>query len=211
MSDNQLHGQIQQFKRIRARSRLVFLILVTLILVTTLSILLLNRAKTKKAEAEAKANRQSLAQLEMEAELASEMRTDRPLNSTEIMHRLAGEKQRRVIGIALDLHNQKPHIPYKWGGKSPTTGFDSSGFVAWTLNKAGLLDRPESYWSGALRQKLKSIPIDQRQPGDVLFYEGGPCMFFLGGPHNLSLGSLPGGLATGDLDRTRKPIAVGRY
>ena len=60
--------------------------------------------------------------------------------------------------------------PYVWGGSSPSTSFDCSGFVSWVINNCG------NGWSvGRLGAKgLKGIcdiiPPDQAKPGDLIFF-----------------------------------------
>jgi len=133
--------------------------------------------------------------------------TERKLPEATILASVSG-KQREVIRQALDLYHRRPQ--YKWGGKNPTDGFDSSGFVAYVLSKAGIVDDPASYWSGKLRATLQ--PASQAQPGDIIFYSSGACMIYLG--NNLSIGMLPGGIATGSLDAPTSGFTrqgVGRY
>lgn len=62
-------------------------------------------------------------------------------------------------------------MPYVWGGKSPRTGFDCSGFVCWVLNHCG------NGWSvGTKRAKelcrmCTYVSPDQARPGDLVFFE----------------------------------------
>jgi hypothetical protein len=56
--------------------------------------------------------------------------------------------------------------PYVWGGKSPTTGFDCSGFVAWQYNQLGLTIR--SYTDHIYDD---TIPCSDPGPGDIVLYE----------------------------------------
>ena len=58
--------------------------------------------------------------------------------------------------------------PYVWGGSSPATSFDCSGFVSWVINHSG--------WNvGRLgAQGLYNIctPTSNPQPGDLVFFKG---------------------------------------
>ena len=58
--------------------------------------------------------------------------------------------------------------PYVWGGSSPATSFDCSGFVSWVINHSG--------WDvGRLgAQGLYNIctPTGAPRPGDLVFFEG---------------------------------------
>ncbi|MFP7461703.1 lysozyme family protein, partial [Niallia circulans] len=58
---------------------------------------------------------------------------------------------------------------YVWGGKSPSTGFDCSGFVSWGLKQIGI-----NLPSYALSQYEQTKPIDPKdaQPGDLIFFKG---------------------------------------
>jgi len=58
--------------------------------------------------------------------------------------------------------------PYKFGGTSPDTGFDCSGFVRYVFQQAANLTLPHG--ARALSQIGKVIPMDQLQPGDLVFY-----------------------------------------
>jgi len=58
--------------------------------------------------------------------------------------------------------------PYKFGGISPETGFDCSGFVRYVFSQAANLTLPHG--ARAISQLGKSIPVDQLQPGDLVFF-----------------------------------------
>lgn len=58
--------------------------------------------------------------------------------------------------------------PYKFGGNSPETGFDCSGFVRYVFSQAANLTLPHG--ARAISQLGKSIPVDQLQPGDLVFF-----------------------------------------
>ena len=79
---------------------------------------------------------------------------------------LTDEKFRRMITEA----EKYLGMPYVWGGSSPSTSFDCSGFVSWVINHSG------NGWSvGRLGAKgLKNIcdiiPPDQAKPGDLIFF-----------------------------------------
>jgi cell wall-associated NlpC family hydrolase len=60
-------------------------------------------------------------------------------------------------------------VPYRWGGESPTTGFDCSGLVRWAYGLVGV-DLPHS--SYALYGEGRQIPTSRMAPGDILFFEG---------------------------------------
>lgn len=57
--------------------------------------------------------------------------------------------------------------PYVSGGESPGEGFDCSGLVYYVYKKQGLT-LPRDTWS--LAHKLPAVQLDQRQPGDLVFF-----------------------------------------
>jgi cell wall-associated NlpC family hydrolase len=59
-------------------------------------------------------------------------------------------------------------VKYKFGGNSPETGFDCSGFVRYVFKQAANVSLPHG--ARAISQLGQSIPIDQLQPGDLVFY-----------------------------------------
>lgn len=58
--------------------------------------------------------------------------------------------------------------PYVWGGSSPSTSFDCSGFVSWVLNHSG--------WNvgrlGAQGLYDYCTPVREPRPGDLVFFKG---------------------------------------
>lgn len=60
--------------------------------------------------------------------------------------------------------------PYVWGGSTPATSFDCSGFVCWVVNHSG--------WSvgrttaEGLRQLCVRVSPEEARPGDLIFFEG---------------------------------------
>ena len=211
MVNSELEKNLLEFRRRQRRVSFAVVGVVLIVLGATIAMLALSHIRTRHAEQIAQEQKAQLRELAEATHLRWDMRTERPLNRTEVLAALPGDLQKKVISTAIDLYEHQPPISYTWGGKSPSTGFDSSGFVAYALSQAGLPVNPATFWSGRLRQYLKPIRVDERRPGDVIFYPGGTCMFYLGGPDDLSLGAIPGGIATGRFDRFATPDAAGRY
>ena len=59
-------------------------------------------------------------------------------------------------------------IQYKYGGKSPETGFDCSGFVRYVFSQATNLTLPPT--ARAIAQIGKTVKKDDLQPGDLVFF-----------------------------------------
>ncbi|MEM7549672.1 MAG: NlpC/P60 family protein [Bacteroidota bacterium] len=95
------------------------------------------------------------------------------------------------VKLAVELMNKTPEIPFKWAGKSEE-GFDSSGFIAYILSKTKNISDYKSYWSGKLKE-VYGIKTDSRiSEGDIVFYESGVCMFYMG--EDKCIGMVPGGI-----------------
>ena len=60
--------------------------------------------------------------------------------------------------------------PYVWGGSSPETGFDCSGYVCWVLNQSGW-DVGRTTANGLWQQSAK-VSEHEAKPGDLVFFQG---------------------------------------
>jgi len=60
-------------------------------------------------------------------------------------------------------------FPYVWGGSSPSTSFDCSGFVSYVLTNSGLCDTGRL---GAQGLYNISTPVSEPRPGDLVFFVG---------------------------------------
>lgn len=60
-------------------------------------------------------------------------------------------------------------VPYRWGGESPSSGFDCSGLVRWAYGRVGVELPHNSY---ALYSEGRRVAETRLEPGDVLFFEG---------------------------------------
>ena len=91
----------------------------------------------------------------------------RPKNDKEA--EALGKLSVEIVGKEHDMNYKKVlRYPYVWGGSSPATSFDCSGFVSWVINHSG--------WDvGRLgAQGLYNIctPTSAPRPGDLVFFEG---------------------------------------
>jgi cell wall-associated NlpC family hydrolase len=80
-----------------------------------------------------------------------------------------------VVGIAMRYLG----VPYRWGGASPSTGFDCSGFVMYVFAQVGISLPHSSY---AMMGMGTPVSMSQLQPGDLVFFTGGSHMgIYIGG------------------------------
>ncbi len=61
--------------------------------------------------------------------------------------------------------------PYVWGGSSPATSFDCSGFVSWVLTNTGVCNTGRLGAQG-LYNISTPISSENAQPGDLIFFVG---------------------------------------
>ena len=74
------------------------------------------------------------------------------------------EKAQEILINAMSLTG----IKYTYGGKSPETVFDCSGFVRYVFSQAANLTLPPT--ARAISQIGKTIKKDELQPGDLVFF-----------------------------------------
>lgn len=68
-----------------------------------------------------------------------------------------------VVALAYSLIG----TPYVWGGGSPSSGFDCSGFTSYVWGQNG---RPLPHSAAAQYGMTRRIPMSALQPGDLVFY-----------------------------------------
>ena len=62
--------------------------------------------------------------------------------------------------------------PYVWGGSSPSTSFDCSGFVSYVLNHCGNGWSMGRQTANGLRGKCTAVSPSEAKPGDLIFFQG---------------------------------------
>ncbi len=61
--------------------------------------------------------------------------------------------------------------PYVWGGSSPSTSFDCSGFVSWVINNCGNGWNVGRLGAEGLRQICAPVKPSDAKPGDLIFFQ----------------------------------------
>ncbi len=94
--------------------------------------------------------------------------------SQEVLHydipgeALTDEKFRRMITEA----EKYLGYPYVWGGSSPSTSFDCSGFVSWVINHCGNGWSVGRKTANGLKNICTIIQRSEARPGDLIFFQG---------------------------------------
>ena len=63
-------------------------------------------------------------------------------------------------------------FPYVWGGSSPSTSFDCSGFVCWVINNCGNGWNVGRTTANGLRSHCAYVSPEEAKPGDLIFFQG---------------------------------------
>ena len=72
------------------------------------------------------------------------------------------------------IHEAEKYLgyPYVWGGSSPSTSFDCSGFVCWVINHCGNGWNVGRTTAEGLRQMCSYVDPSEAKPGDIIFFQG---------------------------------------
>jgi cell wall-associated NlpC family hydrolase len=94
-------------------------------------------------------------------------------------------------------------IQYRYGGTSPDTGFDCSGFVRYVFSEAASIALPHN--ARAISQVGKMISAEELQPGDLVFFNTMKSAFshvgiYLGNNRFIHAPSSGGGVHIVDMD-----------
>ena len=81
----------------------------------------------------------------------------------------------QVVAIAMRYLG----VPYKWGGASPTTGFDCSGLTMYVFAQIGV---SLPHYAAAQYGLGRAVSKSELQPGDLVFFRGlGHMGMYIGG------------------------------
>lgn len=72
------------------------------------------------------------------------------------------------------LHEAERYLgyPYVWGGSSPSTSFDCSGFVSYVINNCGNGWNVGRQTANGLKHCCSIIRPEEAKPGDLVFFQG---------------------------------------
>ncbi len=75
------------------------------------------------------------------------------------------------VAVLIEEAMKYLNYPYKWGGSSPETSFDCSGFVSWCLNASGYADVGRQTAQGLCNMSHR-VSAEDARPGDLIFFTG---------------------------------------
>ena len=148
-----------------------------------------NAAKVEQSLAAARAERDEMALLVVA--VRQNPNTGKDIRDPALPASITG-KRREAIVAAFALKQEK--VPFKWAGKKKEDGLDSATFAATALAQAGVIERPEAVTATSLQGQLKVGTEGEPQPADLLFFDGGNVLLYLGG--DKAVGMLPEGPVT---------------
>ncbi len=72
------------------------------------------------------------------------------------------------------IHEAEKYLgyPYVWGGSSPNTSFDCSGFVSYVINNCGNGWNVGRQTANGLKNLCTTISSSEAKPGDLVFFQG---------------------------------------
>ena len=121
---------------------------------------------TEDLNASLEANNAEIEQLDLQ--IAEAQATQTRLESEK--QKIAGELYKQTYGGKIEEEGKKYlGYPYVWGGSTPETSFDCSGFVCWVLNHSGVYKIGRTTAQGIYDQCV-AINKEDAQPGDIIFF-----------------------------------------
>jgi len=148
-----------------------------------------NAAKVEQSLAAVRAERDELAQLVVA--VRQNPNTGKDIKDPALAASITG-KRRDALTAAFALKQGK--VPFKWAGKNMDEGLDSATFAAKVLAPVGVIANPDAVTAKSLQNQFGFGTEGEPQPGDLLFFDGGNVMLYLGGDN--AVGMLPEGPVT---------------
>jgi peptidoglycan DL-endopeptidase CwlO len=102
---------------------------------------------------------------QLAAQATSQQSYDTAVVVPEYDPNLPGPRYSHVVGIAL----QYLGVPYVWGGSSPSTGFDCSGFIMYVFAQVGV---SLPHHAASQYNYGTPVPFEQIAAGDLVFFSG---------------------------------------
>ncbi|MDS0856504.1 C40 family peptidase [Burkholderia pseudomultivorans] len=85
-----------------------------------------------------------------------------PANFPKFVDHSVGQEEISIQAMSL------VGVPYRWGGNTPTSGFDCSGLVRYVIGRAADVNLPRT--TADMSSHGVSIDPDQIAPGDLIFF-----------------------------------------
>ena len=124
------------------------------------------RAEEARRQAALAAQARAQAQAaQLAAQATSQQSYDTAAAVPEYDPNLPGPRYSHVVGIAL----QYLGVPYVWGGSSPSTGFDCSGFIMYVFAQVGV---SLPHHAASQYNYGTPVPFEQIAAGDLVFFSG---------------------------------------
>ena len=98
----------------------------------------------------------------------------------------------RVVSVA---RRYVGRVPYVYGGSSPRTGFDCSGYTMYVYEHAHVHRLPHSAQAQRYTPRMHRIGLSNARPGDLIFYLNGGYAYHVaiyGGHHTEYAATQPG-------------------
>ena len=112
------------------------------------------------------------------------LETNQPDGSHRLGSRRASTPGERIVAQA---RRYVGRVPYVWGGSTPASGFDCSGYVMWSYRHAGVANLPHNAEAQRHVPFMHQIARSQARPGDLIFYLSGGSAYHVAmyGGHNM--------------------------
>ncbi len=85
-----------------------------------------------------------------------------PANFPKFVDHSVGQEEISIQAMSL------VGVPYRWGGNTPTSGFDCSGLVRYVIGRAADVNLPRT--TADMSGRGVSVEPDQIAPGDLIFF-----------------------------------------